>query len=156
MDTFNSWPRASARKITRLLPRSLISKAATRPSILVSISKGTLSHATKGPFGTAPAPDSKRGSGEAVPNGYFFKLILVWSRKIGSRFCEEMRDLKKPVPPSLKTAPQPTKYGPPLKVWSKLPAIAIGQKHNEPIYGLNIWDHFMHYYDGNILYVIVS
>jgi hypothetical protein len=70
----------------------------------------------KGPFGTAPAPDSKRGSGGAVPNGYFFKLILVWSRKIGSRFCEERWDLKKPAPPSLKTAPQPTKYGPPLKV----------------------------------------
>jgi hypothetical protein len=33
----------------------------------------------KGPFGTAPAPDSKRGSGAAVPNGYFFKLILVCS-----------------------------------------------------------------------------
>jgi hypothetical protein len=31
----------------------------------------------KGPFGTTPAPDSKRGSGGAVPNGYFFKLILV-------------------------------------------------------------------------------
>jgi hypothetical protein len=59
----------------------------------------------KGPFGTAPAPDSKRGSGGAVPNGYFFKLILVWSRKIGSRFCEERWDLKKPAPPSLKTAP---------------------------------------------------
>jgi hypothetical protein len=70
----------------------------------------------KGPFGTAPAPDSKRVSGGAVPNGYFFKLILVWSRKIGSRFCEERWDLKKPAPPSLKTAPQPTKYGPPLKV----------------------------------------
>jgi hypothetical protein len=51
-----------------------------------------------------------------VPNGYFFKLILVWSRKIRSRFCEERWDLKKPTPPSLKTAPQPTKYGPPLKV----------------------------------------
>jgi hypothetical protein len=51
-----------------------------------------------------------------VPNGYFFKLILVWSRKIGSHFCEERWDLKKPAPPSLKTAPQPTKYGPPLKV----------------------------------------
>jgi hypothetical protein len=70
----------------------------------------------KGPFGTASAPDSKRGSGGAVPNGYFFKLILVWSRKIGSRFCEEKWDLKKPAPPSLKTAPQPTKYEPPLKV----------------------------------------
>jgi hypothetical protein len=70
----------------------------------------------KGPFGTAPAPDSKRGSGGAVPNGYFFKLILVWSRKIRSRFCEERWDLKKPAPPSFKTAPQPTKYGPPLKV----------------------------------------
>jgi hypothetical protein len=69
-----------------------------------------------GPFGTAPAPDSKRGSGGAVPNGYFFKLILVWSRKIRSRFCEERWDLKKSAPPSLKTAPQPTKYGPPLKV----------------------------------------
>jgi hypothetical protein len=44
----------------------------------------------KGPFGTAPAPDSKRGSGGAVPNGYFLKLILVWSRKIGSRFFLEM------------------------------------------------------------------
>jgi hypothetical protein len=44
-----------------------------------------------------------------VPNGYFFKLILVWSRKIGSRFYEERWDLKKPAPPSLKTAPQPTK-----------------------------------------------
>jgi hypothetical protein len=75
-----------------------------------------LSCNTKGPFGTAPAPDSKRGSGGAVPNKYFFKLILVWSRKIGSRFCEERWDLKKPAPPSLKTAPQPTKYGPPLKV----------------------------------------
>jgi hypothetical protein len=51
-----------------------------------------------------------------VPNGYFLKLILVWSRKIGSCFCEEMWDLKKPAPPSLKIAPQPTKYGPPLKV----------------------------------------
>jgi hypothetical protein len=71
---------------------------------------------SKGPFGTAPAPDSKRGSGGVVPNGYFFKLILVWSRKIRSRFCEERWDLKKPTPPSLKTAPQPTKYGPPLKV----------------------------------------
>jgi hypothetical protein len=71
---------------------------------------------TKGPFGTTPAPDSKRGSGGAVPNGYFFKLILMWSRKIGSRFCEERWDLKKPAPPSLKIAPQPTKYGPPLKV----------------------------------------
>jgi hypothetical protein len=87
---------------------------------------------TKGPFGTAPAPGSKRGSGGAMPNGYFLKLILVWSRKIGSRFCEERWDLKKPAPPSLKTAPQPTKYGPPLKIWSKLPAIAIRQKHNEP------------------------
>jgi hypothetical protein len=73
-----------------------------------------------------------------VPNGYFFKLILVWSRKIGSHFCEERCDLKKPAPLSLKTSPQPTKYGPLLKVRSKLPAIAIGQKHNEPIYGLNI------------------
>jgi hypothetical protein len=71
---------------------------------------------TKGPFGTTPAPDSKRGSGGAVPNGYFLKLILVWSRKIRSRFCEERWDLKKPAPPSLKTAPQPTKYGLPLKV----------------------------------------
>jgi hypothetical protein len=53
------------------------------------VSALTFNH-TKGPFGTAPAPDSKRGSGGAVPNGYFFKLILVWSRKIGSRFCEEM------------------------------------------------------------------
>jgi hypothetical protein len=44
---------------------------------------------TKGPFGTALAPDSKRGSGGAMPNEYFFKLILIWSRKIGSRFCEE-------------------------------------------------------------------
>jgi hypothetical protein len=44
-----------------------------------------------------------------------------------------MWDLKKSAPPSLKTAPQSTKYGPPLKVWSKLPAIAIGQKHNEPL-----------------------
>jgi hypothetical protein len=26
----------------------------------------------KGPLGTAAAPDSKRGSGGAVPNGYFF------------------------------------------------------------------------------------
>jgi hypothetical protein len=26
----------------------------------------------KGPFGTAPTPDSKRGSGGAMPNGYFF------------------------------------------------------------------------------------
>jgi hypothetical protein len=33
--------------------------------------------ASKGPFGTAPAPDFKRGSGGAVPNEYFFKLILV-------------------------------------------------------------------------------
>jgi hypothetical protein len=111
---------------------------------------------SKGPFGTALAPDSKRGSRGAVPNGYFFKLILVWSQKIGSHFCEERWDLKKPASLSLKTAPQPTKYGPSLKVWPKLPAIAIGQKHNEPIYGLNIWDHFMYYYDGNILYVIVS
>jgi hypothetical protein len=71
---------------------------------------------SKGPFGTAPAPDSKRGSGGAVPNEYFFKLILMWSRKIGSHFCEERWDLKKHAPPSLKTAPQPTKYGPPLKV----------------------------------------
>jgi hypothetical protein len=39
MDTTNSWPRTSARKITQLLPRSLVSIAATRPSILVSISK---------------------------------------------------------------------------------------------------------------------
>jgi hypothetical protein len=46
-------------------------------------------HNTQGPFGTAPAPDSKRGSRGAVPNRYFFKLILVWSRKIRSRFCEE-------------------------------------------------------------------
>jgi hypothetical protein len=30
-----------------------------------------------GPLGTAPAPDSKRGSGGAVPNGYIFKLILM-------------------------------------------------------------------------------
>jgi hypothetical protein len=30
-----------------------------------------------------------------VSNGYFFKLILVWSRKIRSRFCEERWDLKK-------------------------------------------------------------
>jgi hypothetical protein len=37
-----------------------------------------------------------------VPNGYFFKLILVWSRKIGSRFCEERWNLKKPAPPPLK------------------------------------------------------
>jgi hypothetical protein len=37
--TTNSRPRASARKITRLLPRSLIYKAATRPSILVFITK---------------------------------------------------------------------------------------------------------------------
>jgi hypothetical protein len=51
-----------------------------------------------------------------VPNGYFFKLNLVWSRKIGSRFYEERWDLKKPAPPSHKTAPQPTKYGSPLKV----------------------------------------
>jgi hypothetical protein len=29
-----------------------------------------------------------------VPNGYFFKLILVWSRKIESRFCEERWDLR--------------------------------------------------------------
>jgi hypothetical protein len=57
--------------------------------------KTTPGHYIKGPFGTAPAPDSKRGSGGAVPNGYFFKLILVWSRKIGSRFCEERWDLKK-------------------------------------------------------------
>jgi hypothetical protein len=39
MHTINAWPCASARKITRLLPRSLFSKAAIRPSILVSISK---------------------------------------------------------------------------------------------------------------------
>jgi hypothetical protein len=39
MNTINSCPRASARKITQLLPRSLISKAATRPIILVSTSK---------------------------------------------------------------------------------------------------------------------
>src|SRR5688572_8583487 len=71
---------------------------------------------TKGPFGTAPTPDSKRGSGGVVPNEYFFKLILMWSRKIGRRFCEERWDLKKPAPPSLKTTLQPTKYGPPLKV----------------------------------------
>jgi hypothetical protein len=25
----------------------------------------------KGPFDTTPAPDSKQGSGGAVPNGYF-------------------------------------------------------------------------------------
>jgi hypothetical protein len=43
MDTTNSWPRASARKMTRLLPRSWFSIVATRPSILVSISKGILS-----------------------------------------------------------------------------------------------------------------
>jgi hypothetical protein len=48
MDTTNSWPRASARKINRLLPRSLISKVATRPSILVSISKGILSSCNYG------------------------------------------------------------------------------------------------------------
>jgi hypothetical protein len=70
----------------------------------------------KGPFGTVPAPDSKRGSRGAVPNEYFFKLILAWSQKIESRFCEQRWDLKKPAPPSLKTAPQPTKYGSPLKV----------------------------------------
>jgi hypothetical protein len=81
-----------------------------------AIVQDAITLSTKGPFGTAPAPDSKRGSGGAVPNGYFLKLILVWSRKIGSRFCEERWDLKKPAPPSLKTAPQPTKYGPPLKV----------------------------------------
>jgi hypothetical protein len=84
----------------------------TRFSLSVAISTAM----TKGPFGTAPAPDSKRGSGGVVPNGYFFKLILVWSQKIGSRFCEERWDLKKPAPPSLKIAPQPTKYGPPIKV----------------------------------------
>jgi hypothetical protein len=49
---------------------------------------------SKGPFGIAPAPDSKRGSGGAVPNGYFLKLILVWSRKIVSHFCEERWGLK--------------------------------------------------------------
>jgi hypothetical protein len=48
MDTTNSWPRASARKITRLLLRSLISNAATPPSILVSISKGILSSCNYG------------------------------------------------------------------------------------------------------------
>jgi hypothetical protein len=53
---------------------------------------------------------------EPCQTGIFLKLILVWSRKIGSRFCEERWDLKKPAPPSLKTAPQPTKYGSPLKV----------------------------------------
>jgi hypothetical protein len=51
-----------------------------------------------------------------VPNRYFLKLILVWSRKIGSRFCEQTWDVKKPAPPFLKTTPQPTKHGPPLKV----------------------------------------
>jgi hypothetical protein len=47
IDTTNSWPRASARKITRLLPRSWISIATTLPSILVSISNGTWVHATR-------------------------------------------------------------------------------------------------------------
>jgi hypothetical protein len=53
---------------------------------------------------------------EPYQTSIFFKLILVWSLKIGSRFCEEMWYLKKPAPLSLKTAPQPTKYGHLLKV----------------------------------------
>jgi hypothetical protein len=36
-----------------------------------------------------------------------------------------MWELKKPAPPSLKTAPQPTKYEPSLNICPKLPAIAI-------------------------------
>jgi hypothetical protein len=62
------------------------------------------------PFHIAPAPDSKRGS-RAMSNEYFFELILVWSKKIESRFCEE-RWIQKIAPPSLKRTPQPTKYTP--------------------------------------------
>jgi hypothetical protein len=45
-------------------------------------------------FHIAPAPDSKRGSGGAKLNEYFLELILVWSKKIESRFCEERWDQK--------------------------------------------------------------
>jgi hypothetical protein len=80
---------------------------------------------TKGMFDIAPAPDSRRGSEGAVPNKCFVNWFSRGAGRIGSRFCIETWELKKPAPPSLKTAPQPTKYEPSLNICPKLLVIAI-------------------------------
>jgi hypothetical protein len=91
-----------------------------------------LSSHTKGPFGTAPAPNSKRGSRGAVPNGYFFKLILVWSRKIRSRFCEERWDLKNLLHPPLKQLLNQPNMDLPLKFDRNYPQLPLDKNITSP------------------------
>jgi hypothetical protein len=60
-----------------------------------------------------------------MPNGYFFKLILVWSRKIRSRFCEEMWDLKNLLHPPLKQFLNQPNMDLPLKFDRNYPQLSL-------------------------------
>jgi hypothetical protein len=70
-----------------------------------------------------------------VPNGYFLKLILVWSRKIGSRFCEERWDLKNLLHPPLKQLLNQPNMDLPLKFDRNYPQLPLDK---------NITSHTLH------------
>jgi hypothetical protein len=62
---------------------------AYRSSYLICMSIDYILLLIKGPFDTTPAPDSKQGSGGAVPNGYFLNWFSWGAERLGVVFMKK-------------------------------------------------------------------
>jgi hypothetical protein len=101
------------------------------PLFLLFSSRDLLRPASRRQSATPRPASPRQGSRGAVPNEYVCELILAWSKKdwklflyrnMGAETCSTLSN----------NSSSPTKYEPPLKVYPKLPAIAIQQKHLRP------------------------